>query len=346
MFEILRGQDDAIRQMINALHHSVNTYAFFGSRGTYVEEAARIFASHLIDASGESDQRVLNRHHVDVVEFEPVGVTYRVKEDVREAMLSELRKAPIETSHKVLIVHDAHLLRSDSANTLLKSLEEPPENVHWILIAPSKDMLLQTIQSRCFSIEFARLRPDIIEDVLVSEGVNADMAHDVSTRCAGRLDRARKLARHYWPIAACTNDIARVNDTHAASCSRNAARIVETIDEISSDVIAMNKKELDEVKKSMKDSGYSDKVAQSIVTSTKKRLEAGEKKLKSELVEEFLDSLQVSYTRTVTSDADKQMLDHAVAVSETIDQYRRRLIFNPSDTLFFESLLASISQPA
>ena len=122
--------------------------------------------------------------------------------------------------------------------------------------------------------------------------------------------------------------------------------MAETIDEISSDVIAMNKKELDEVKKSMKDSGYSDKVAQSIVTSTKKRLEAGEKKLKSELVEEFLDSLQVSYTRTVTSDADKQMLDHAVAVSETIDQYRRRLIFNPSDTLFFESLLASISQPA
>lgn len=340
MFDSIVGQDEAVTQLTQALTRPVNSYVFYGARGTFVEEAARIFAARLIDESGESDHRISQGLFADVIEFEPMGTTYRVKEDVRESMLAESRKSAIEGAKKVLIIHDAHLLRNDSANTLLKSLEEPSENMHWILIAPSPDLLLQTIQSRCYEIQFARLTPEHIEEVLVGEGIDPAKAKTVSVHSAGRLDRARKLANDYAALRSTASDIVRNKDKTAAYVARSAKLVTETFDEIASDVIAKNKTILDTTKKQMKDSGYSDKIAQSIVTSTKNRLEATEKRLRSDLLQEFLDALQSSMTQDMGTTSEPSAVVHA---SQTIDEYRKRLVFNPSELLFLESLLASIS---
>ncbi len=344
MFDNIAGQDAAIKQLEQALAHPVNTYLFVGSRGTYVEEAARGFAARLIDPTGDIDERVAKSLYADVVEYEPMGTSYRVKEDVRESMLSESRKSPIEGTSKVLIVHDAHLLRADSANTLLKSLEEPPANLYWILIAPSKDSLLATIRSRCYSIEFSRLTPEIIEATLIAEGIENKRAHDVSVSCSGRLDRARALATYFAPLRNCANDIVHDIDKSASFAAVSAKKVVDTFDEISSDVVAMNKQQMDSTKKAMKDSGYSDKIAQSIVAGTKARLEAQEKRLRHELLYEFLDALHISCARRALSaeGTDAERIQ-AVNAGEKINQHRTRLVYNPSEMLFLESLLASIS---
>ena len=346
MFQTITGQDDAVVQLARALERPVNTYVFFGSRGTYVEEAARIFASRLVDPTGFIDDRVSKSHYADVIEFEPMGVSFRVKEDVRESMLGEFRKSPIEGSKKVLIVHDAHLLREDSANTLLKSLEEPPDNFFWILIAPSQDSLLATIRSRCYSIQFSRLTPQVIEQKLVEEGIEAARAHDVSLSCSGRLDRARNLSSSFAPLRTCAKDVVESMSKPASFAAVSARKIVETFDEISSDVIAKNKLEMESIKNEMKDSGYSDKIAQSIVASAKVRIEAREKRLRHELLYEFLDALHVSFASralSLSSGAGGKDTAQAVVAGDVINEYRKRLLFNPSELLFLESMLASIS---
>lgn len=344
MFENIKGQDAAVTQLRQALARPVNTYLFLGSRGTFVEEAARIFAARLIDPSGEIDERVSKSLYADVIEFEPMGTNYRVKEDVRESMLSESRKSPIEGSRKVLIVHDAHLLRADSANTLLKSLEEPPSNLFWILIAPSKDSLLATIRSRCYSVEFSRLSPEIIKEVLMLEGIDKSRAEEVSTMCSGRLDRARTLATYFAPLKVCARDIISDIDQSASFAATSAKKVVETFDEIASDVVATNKQKMDATKKAMKDSGYSDKIAQSIVSGTKSRLEAQEKRLRHELLSEFLEALYSRFTQKATArDGTENDRKRAISAGQKISQFRTRLVYNPSELLFLESLLASIS---
>jgi DNA polymerase-3 subunit delta' len=338
MFEQIVGQEMAVVHMTSALNNPVHTYTFYGPRGTYIEEAARIFASRLIDESGNADQRALSHLHADIIEFEPVGQYYRIKEDVRESMQSEMRKAPVEAKKKVLIVHDAHLLREDSANTLLKSLEEPPENIHWILIAPSIDELLPTIRSRSFAIHFARIHQDVIEDVLLAEGIEATSAHEGARASGGRIDRARMIATTFMPLRKYAQEVASSNDDHASFASSTARHISEMFDEISSDVIAHDKNEMDSMKKKMKDSGYADKIAQSIMTSAKARVEAREKRLKNEMIVEFLDALESAFAQRAIEQGDAPKI-HA---SEMIEEYRKRLIFNPSDILLLESLIASI----
>lgn len=344
MFDSIKGQDQAITHLTNALSRPVHTYLFLGSRGTYIEQAARIFAARLIDDTGHSDSRVLNQFHPDVIEFEPMGNSYRVKEDVRESMLAQSRKAPVEGAKQVLIVHDAHLLRSDSANTLLKSLEEPPEKTHWILIAPSFDTLLPTIKSRSFAIEFARLTPETIEKHLIEQGINEQRAAEVAKRSAGRIDRAQKLATVFAPISQIATEIIATPNDQASSIATNAQNALQVFEEISSDVIAANKNELETLKKEMKQSGYSDRVAQSIVTKTKSRIEASEKKLKSELMREFLDALQIAYTNLIVQQGviGNTSSAQALEACETIEKHRKRLLYNPSDALFLESLFAAI----
>lgn len=340
MFETILGQDDAINAMKNALNRPVNTYVFYGSSGTFVDESARLFASQLIDETGESQDRVTKCLHPDVIEFVPAGINYKVKEDVRDSMLVELRKTPIEGNKKVLIVHDAHLLRKDSANTLLKSLEEPPEQIHWILIAPSTDTLIPTIRSRCYEITFSRLGPEIINKLLIQNGINEAKAQDISTKCSGRLDRALKLCTIFQPINTCAKEIVLSNELSASHVSKSAQMVVETFNEIETDVIANHKKEIDEIKKSVKESGYSDQAGKIIITTNKKRMEANEKKLRREMLIEFLDALQVSIS---AKERENSNLENEVYANEIITEYRNRLIYNPSEQLFIESLLSAIT---
>ena len=337
-FDNIQGQNSAIEQLQNALKHPVNSYIFYGNRGTFIEECARTFASRLLDDSGELDSRIAKQIHSDVIEFEPIGLSYRIKEDVRESMLSEMNKSPIEGNKKVLIVHDAHRLRADSANTLLKSLEEPPENFIWILIAPARDLVLQTIHSRCFPIQVALLQSDLIQTLLQGQGINDEVSKTVAQTCGGRLDRAIDMATRNKPLVNLANDIAKNIELNGGAVTSSAVKVTEMFDEITKDLIAENKSKFDDIKKEMKDSGYSDRVQKSVLTATKNRFEAGEKRLRSVLMQDFLDYLQTALF-TNEKDGPRQ---HIYEI-EAIDEYRRKLLYNPSETLFLESLFAALA---
>src|SRR5207302_6858971 len=131
-------------------------------------------------ADDERGSRLVMRSvHPDVVEFEPSAASYRVKDDVRERMLPEAARAPIEGDRKVLILFEAERLRgnqNESANAMLKTLEEPPARTVLLLVTSVADDLLPTIRSRCQRIEFTPLPDGEVQAALQREGVPAEDA--------------------------------------------------------------------------------------------------------------------------------------------------------------------------
>ncbi len=135
--------------------------------------------------------------HPDVVEFEPSGASYRVKEDVRERILPEAARAPIEGERKVLMLFEAERLRgnqNESANAMLKTFEEPPDRTVVMLVTGAPDDLLPTIRSRCQRIDFEPIADDDIRAALEREGSRAADAATLAALAGGQLARARALA--------------------------------------------------------------------------------------------------------------------------------------------------------
>src|SRR4051794_30412455 len=123
---------------------------------------------------------VMRSVHPDVVEFEPGAASYRVKDDVRERILPEAARAPIEGERKVLVLFEAERLRgnqNESANAMLKTLEEPPDRTVVVLVTGAPDDLLPTIRSRCQRIDFDPIADADVQAMLEREGIaSADAA--------------------------------------------------------------------------------------------------------------------------------------------------------------------------
>jgi len=147
------GQERAVENLRSASERPSHAYLLIGPRGSGVEDAARDFAALLIGVADDERSLGLVRRgvHPDVVEFAPGGASYRVKEDVRDTILPEAARAPIEAERRVLILFEAERLRgnqNESANAMLKTIEEPPPRTIVVLVTAAPDDLLPTIRSR------------------------------------------------------------------------------------------------------------------------------------------------------------------------------------------------------
>lgn len=121
-----------------------HAYLFCGGRGTGKTTVARIFA------------REIGCHSEDVIEID--AASNRGIDEIRE-LREAVRTAPFSSPYKVYIVDEAHMLTKEAANALLKTLEEPPSHVVFILATTDPDKLPTTIVSRCQKITF--VSPDV-----------------------------------------------------------------------------------------------------------------------------------------------------------------------------------------
>lgn len=114
----------------------------------------------------------------------------------RTGMCHEISLRPMVGRRRVAIIDDADWLNQESANSLLKLLEEPPPATVIILIGTSRSRQLPTIQSRAQLVRFDSLPHDTVRDLVLAEGLAADQgaAADLATRSGGSLARARDLA--------------------------------------------------------------------------------------------------------------------------------------------------------
>src|SRR5438477_8145496 len=184
-FSELRGQDHVSRTLRNAVREGrvTHAYLFSGPRGTGKTSTARILAKALncaAPADGEpcgscaSCVEVAAGTSLDVHELDAAS------NNGVEAMRDLVARAALGTPGrwKVYIVDEVHMLSAAASNALLKTLEEPPEHVVFVLATTNPEKVLPTIRSRTQHLEFTLFSADELEkllaDVLGQEGIDAD----------------------------------------------------------------------------------------------------------------------------------------------------------------------------
>ncbi|MBL8851507.1 MAG: DNA polymerase III subunit delta' [Planctomycetaceae bacterium] len=154
----------------------------------------------------------------------------------REGLLHDLSLHPMSATRRIAIIDDADKMNEESANALLKTLEEPPPGAILFLISPSLETLLPTIRSRCQKLQFAPLTDDELAGLLVELNWEQDRsaADAVAALSEGSLATAKQLLD---PSLRKLRDdlLARLSQTQLSSATM-ADGIISLIDEIASDV--------------------------------------------------------------------------------------------------------------
>ncbi|HEV2727705.1 MAG TPA: hypothetical protein VGV34_05380 [Solirubrobacterales bacterium] len=175
-----------------------HAYLFRGPQGAGKRAAARAFAAEVLAAAATDAEDARRRAlldpspHPDLVWLAPRGAQHMV-EEVRERVIRAAAYRPFEGGKRVFVIEAAEAMRDESQNALLKTLEEPPEFVHLILLSSDQEGLLETVASRCQAIEFASLPAEVLEAELGTEGAPADEVAAAARLGAGDLERARLL---------------------------------------------------------------------------------------------------------------------------------------------------------
>lgn len=185
-FDELVGQEHIVKTLRNALEtkRMAHAYLFVGPRGTGKTTTARILAKALNCAGGPKPDFSLDDpvclaieqgSCLDVVEID--AASNRSIEDAKK-IRDECQFSPTSCPFKVFIIDEVHQLTKDAFNALLKTLEEPPPWVKFILATTEADKVLPTITSRCQRLEFHPISEEVIAAQLArivkADGVTAD----------------------------------------------------------------------------------------------------------------------------------------------------------------------------
>lgn len=173
-FQTMIGQEHVLRALVNTLeqnrlHHA---YLFTGTRGVGKTTIARLLAKCLNCEQGVSSnpcnqcnacQEINEGRFVDLLE---VDAASRTKvEDTRE-LLENVQYAPSRGRFKVYLIDEVHMLSGHSFNALLKTLEEPPPHVKFLLATTDPQRLPVTVLSRCLQFNLKNLSPELIQQHL------------------------------------------------------------------------------------------------------------------------------------------------------------------------------------
>ena len=172
-----------------------HAYLFLGAPGSGQLEAAQALAECAVCPKGGCDAcdeciRVAHRTHPDVHWLAPEGASGYVVEQVRE-LIADVSLAPVRAQAKVYVLDRVETLRDACANALLKTIEEPPEGVVFILLARSADAVLPTIVSRCQCVPFRVLDPaEAARRVALTSGTSDERVARIALAVAGTPERA------------------------------------------------------------------------------------------------------------------------------------------------------------
>ena len=260
-FSDLIGQETVVKTLSNAINFDkvAHAYLLTGSRGTGKTSTARILAKSLnciegptVDPCGKCPSciDIANSNSIDVIEID--AASNRNVEDARN-LIDKVHFMPVAGKYKVYIIDEVHMLTPAAFNTLLKTLEEPPKNLVFILATTESHKILTTIISRCQRFDFKRVNQDLIslklKEIAQKENIkiNDKAVSIISRRCHGGMRDALGLLDQTSVLSSVKDEITE-NDIISlmgsmsedtlfkmADClaNRNTGGLVSLIDEIS-----------------------------------------------------------------------------------------------------------------
>ena len=227
-FSDVVGQDHITKTLKNELDSGkiVHAYLFTGTRGTGKTTCAKILAKAINclnskggDPCGECEicRMIANDEITDIVEMD--AASNNGVDDIRE-LREQVNFAPATAKYRVYIIDEVHMLSGAAFNALLKTLEEPPEHVVFILATTEVHKLPATILSRCQRFDFRRIDSAEIVGRLkyVAENEGINLTDDAATLIASAADGGMRDALSILDLCASTgSDI--TEDTVANVCS-------------------------------------------------------------------------------------------------------------------------------
>ena len=205
VFSEVVGQDHIERTLKNAIEQDKlsHAYLFCGPRGTGKTTTARLLSKALLcehgptsnpDGTCDSCEEIARGEHPDVYELDAASRTG--VENVREEIIGRVQFAPTRGRYKVYIIDEVHMLSVAAFNALLKTLEEPPAHVVFILCTTDPQKVPETILSRCQRFDFRRIGNEgmtaRLEEICQAEGVayEKDALEIICSRSDGGLRNA------------------------------------------------------------------------------------------------------------------------------------------------------------
>jgi DNA polymerase-3 subunit delta' len=173
-----------------------HAYLFHGPAGTGKRTVARAFAAALLREGartpGTVAERVARDSHPDLTWVRPSGAAEMLVSDIEEPVVAAATHTPFESARRVFVIEAVETMNDQTANRMLKILEEPPSFTHLVLLADRREDVLATIASRCQPVRFDPLAPALLAARM--DGVDGDRARACARLAMGDAGLAQRLA--------------------------------------------------------------------------------------------------------------------------------------------------------
>ncbi len=237
------GQEHVTKTLLNALNsgHISHAYLFCGPRGTGKTSTGRILSKAvncLVNGKGEPCNQcemctaITEGRAIDVIEID--AASNRGIDEIRN-LRERVNYAPGKARYKVYIIDEFHMLTKEASNALLKTLEEPPEYVIFILATTEAHKVLPTIMSRCQRFDFHRVSQNDIAEKLKqicdSEGIGIEREalNVLAKNSSGSLRDAENLLEKLFTHYGADINLAQVRDMLGITGNERIKELVEHI---------------------------------------------------------------------------------------------------------------------
>ncbi len=339
-FASIIGQEAAIKRLTAAAAAPVHAYLLKGRQGNGTYAAALGFAALVLSdgldgvAAVRARRLAIEALHPDVVVIEPEGAALRVEEATEILRAAQL--SPVEGPRKVIVVVGVDLIQEAAVGRLLKLIEEPPASTIFVLLAEHVPPEIITIASRCVTVEFGSVAPQVITALLVAEGASPKRAKIAADASGGDVDRARLLSTDEAVAvrAELWRSIPPRLDGRGVTVWELVNQVRESMDGAQEPLVARQESELVELEARIERTGERGAGRAALVARHKREI----RRLRIDELRFGLATLARTYRDQLVESHDGQLLGALDAIQQTAEA----LVRNPNEVLLLQALLLDL----